>query len=103
MAKLVEAAESDKDVIVDRCNTSIRQRSTWLKLAKHYGFTEVECVNVTTPPKECYIRALKRKDHPTIKDLTPGKIHGIINSFNKEYEPPTFDEGFTKIIVWENI
>lgn len=100
--RFLSAVESDKDTIIDRCNISIRQRSIWLKLAKHYGVTEVECINVTTGPQECYVRAIKRKDHPTIKDLTPLKIRAIINSFNKEYEPPTFQEGFTKIIVWES-
>lgn len=103
VSRLHEAVEFHENVIIDRCNTSIRQRSTWLKLAKYYGITEVECINIITPPKECYERALKRKHHPTIKNLTPGQIHGIINKFNKEYEPPTFDEGFSKITVWENI
>lgn len=103
VAKLLEAIESGKDTIIDRCNTDIRQRSTWIKLAKHYGVTEVECINVTTAPNDCYLRAIKRKDHPTIKNLTPMKIRSIIHKFDKGYEPPTFAEGFTKITVWENI
>lgn len=98
-----KAIEEGKDVIIDRCNTDIRQRRTWLNLAKYYNIKDVECINVTTEAKECYKRACDRKDHPTIKNLTTAKIYGIIKSFDKGYEPPTFDEGFTKITVWENI
>jgi predicted kinase len=103
VALVKDAIAWGKDIIIDRCNTDIRQRRTWLNLAKHYGIKEVICINVTTPARECYRRACERKEHPTIKNLTTAKIYGIIKSFDKGYEPPTFEEGFTKITVWENI
>lgn len=102
VALCIKSIENGRDVIIDRCNTDIRQRRTWLNLAKFYGITDVECINIMTSPEESYKRACARKIHPTIKALTHNKIRAIINSFYKGYEQPTLKEGFSKITIWEN-
>ena len=102
VAKAKEAIEAGKDVLIDRTNISIRQRRTWVNLAKYYDIKEIECIHVSTGPLECFERMLKRKGHPTIKnELEPMEKRAIIKKFDKDYEPPSYAEGFTKVIVWD--
>lgn len=102
VAKVKEALEAGKDVIIDRTNISIHQRRTWVNLAKYYGVQDIECIHVSTGPLECYIRIMNREGHPTIpKELSPMKKHAIIKKFDKDYQPPSYAEGFSKISVWD--
>lgn len=102
VAKVKEALEAGKDIIIDRTNISISQRRTWVNLAKYYGVQDIECIHVSTGPLECYIRMMEREAHPTIsKDLPPMQKRAIIKKFDKDYQPPSYAEGFTKVSVWD--
>lgn len=97
-----KAIEAGKDVIIDRTNISIRQRRTWVNLAKYYGIKDIECIHVSTGPLECFERMMKRENHPTIpRDMNPIQKRAIIKKFDKDYEPPSYGEGFSKITIWD--
>lgn len=102
VAEAKKAIEAGKNVLIDRTNISIRQRQTWVNLAKYHGIKEIECVHVATPPLECYVRIMARENHPTIpKEMSPVTKRAIIKKFDKEYQPPSYGEEFTRIIVWD--
>lgn len=97
-----KAIEAGKDVIIDRTNISIHQRRTWVNLAKYHGVKDIECIHVSTGPLECFERMIKRENHPTIgKDLTAMEKRAIIKKFDKDYQPPSYAEGFTKVSIWD--
>lgn len=62
----VHALAAGREVVVDRCNFDISQRSTWVRLARKFGATVVS-LQLTTPIKECIRRAQARPDHPTLQ------------------------------------
>lgn len=102
VAEAKKAIEAGKDVIIDRTNISIHQRRTWVNLAKYYGVKDIECIHVSTGPLDCFTRMIKRENHPTIgKDLTAMEKRAIIKRFDKDYQPPSYAEGFTKVSVWD--
>lgn len=97
-----KAIEAGKSIIIDRTNISIYQRRAWIKLAHYYGIKEIECVHISTSPTECLKRITNRKDHPTISvDLPLEQKKNIIQKFDREYVPPSYGEGFTKITIWD--
>lgn len=86
------------DVVIDRTNISKKQRSNWVKLAKYLDVEEIICIEFKSDPYKCIERITKREHHETIPQTTSlDKIKQIVLRFNKEYEVPTLDEGFTTI------
>lgn len=81
------------DIVIDRTNISKKQRSYWIELAKKYK-AEVHIVEFLSTPENCVKRALARKNHPTIKDMSVEKITIIVNNFLQEYEGISADEKF---------
>lgn len=91
---------SDLIICIDRTNIDKRQRANWIKLAKHHGIKEIECLYFKSTPEKCLERMIKRKDHPTIPQTTSKeKMKQIINKFYKSLEEPTHDEGLSSITV----
>lgn len=77
------AIERNEDIIVDRMNFSMGQRSRYLEPAKAAGY-ETEIVVLHQPYDLCFQRAFARKDHETIKDE-----HGArqaLSTFFTKYE-----------------
>lgn len=98
--KALDIIKIGRDIIIDRTNIDKRQRSNWIKLAKHHGISEIECVEFKSDPEKCIKRIKNRQNHPTIPPNTSvDKIAQIVRKFNKAYERPTHDEGFFKITV----
>lgn len=102
VAEAKKAIEAGKDLIIDRCNHNKHQRRTWTNLAKYYRITDVECIHVSTSLQECVTRIHSREDHPTIvKSMPIEQKRSIVRRFEKDFEMPTYDEGFTSIKVWD--
>ncbi|KAH7105809.1 P-loop containing nucleoside triphosphate hydrolase protein [Auriculariales sp. MPI-PUGE-AT-0066] len=81
--------------IIDRTNITAEQRSHWTKLA-HQARVPVYLLFLNTPPEQCYARIQKRQGHPTVKNSFQGL--GLIRSFGKEFEPPSHEEGFHRLL-----
>lgn len=87
-----------KDIVVDRTNINKKQRLYFTSLAQYYG-AEIECINLIVDPKECLRRINDRNNHPTISVNMPiDKKRSIIEQFQKSYERPELEEGFTRVI-----
>lgn len=85
--KLIECGEPK--LIVDRMNHIKSQREGYLKFAKEHGYhTKMICLDV--PYEVCLARAVKRKDHPTIKDRVTAKR--ALGGYFKEIQVPDLNE-----------
>ena len=82
-----KALEQGLDIIIDRCNINKAQRSYWIYLAKQHN-AQIQCIEFIAEPEECVKRIMKRKNHPTINNMTESKVRDILNKFVKEYEVP---------------
>jgi predicted kinase len=78
-----------KDIIIDDTNTMISRRSLIIKLAKSAGYY-IKAIVVATDLEECIRRATVTEQ----ADLEPA-----IYRMNKQYQPPTEEEGFDLIEV----
>ena len=74
---------------VDATNLSPKERSGWIKMAKEFGY-EAHAVFFDVPLEVCKERNLRRAR--TVPDE-------IMERFAQKLRPPTFEEGFSKIIV----
>jgi predicted kinase len=74
---------------VDATNLSPRERAGWIKMAKEFGY-EVHAVFFDVPLEVCKDRNLRRAR------VVPDEV---MNRFAEKLRPPTFEEGFSKIIV----
>lgn len=97
-----QALEEKKNIVVDRCNHTVKQRSLWMNLAKEAGYEEISCIYIKGNPEECIKRVMERQNHPTIKDLPEEKVTEIVNRFSNEFQVPTLDEGFEFILSAQN-
>ena len=80
-------------VLLDRCNLTKEERKYWLNVAFN---PKTWCIFFNSDIEDCKERITKRKNHPTIKE---GTGITILDSLNNKLEMPTLDEGFSKIIV----
>ncbi|KAF7721804.1 hypothetical protein EC973_004129, partial [Apophysomyces ossiformis] len=89
--------EEKRNVVIDRCNFDLKQRKTWIELAKEYN-VPVDCIIFTATAEECSSRILGRTDHPT--GVIGDRGVQILNRFTQNYHPPTDDvmEGFDRIM-----
>ena len=74
---------------VDATNLTPHERSSWIKLAKDYGY-EVHGVFFDVPLEVCMERHLRR---------TRKVSEEVMRRMATKLKPPTFDEGFSKITV----
>jgi len=74
---------------VDATNLTPHDRSSWIKLAKDYGY-EVHGVFFDVPLEVCMERHLKRSRVVSEE---------VMRKMAAKLKPPTFDEGFSKLTV----
>ncbi len=74
---------------VDATNLSPRERAGWIKMAKEFGY-EAHAVFFDVPLEVCKDRNMRRAR------VVPDEV---MNRFAEKLRPPTFEEGFSKIIV----
>lgn len=81
------SAQAGKDIVVDRMNFNIQQRSNYINYAKlkHPDYL-IEIVVIHESYHTCLARALKRDGHPTIKDEKAAR--GALQTFFTKYERP---------------
>jgi predicted kinase len=93
---LIEAAERDVDVIIDRTNLTAKSRRKFIEKLKPHGY-EFEAVVFPMPGTE----KLSTEEWNRRLDSRPGKtIPGhILSSMIEHYEPPTLSEGFSKVTI----
>lgn len=98
-----KALEAGESVILDRCNINKQQRSPWINYAKQMGYESIQCRYIATEPEVCIARIMERKGHKTISETTSlEKVSEIVKSFNKSYQAPDLNEGFTRIEAWRS-
>lgn len=94
--------DSGVDVILDRCNISVKQRSPWINYAKQHNY-KIEGVYLAVSREVCVERILTRANHETVPStLGVDKIEGIVRAFTQEYERPELTEGFDSITFKRN-
>jgi len=91
-AQMEIALKGGKSVIIDRCNFDIEQRKIWIDIAHENGIAQVECVWLDVKKDVCHKRAVRRKDHPTIKNAADASK--AIENLYKKFIEPTESEGF---------
>jgi predicted kinase len=74
---------------VDATNLTPHERSSWIKLAKDYGY-EVQAVFFEVPLEVCLERN-RRRDRVVEEE--------IMRRMAAKLKPPTFEEGFSKVTV----
>ena len=74
---------------VDATNLSPKERAGWIKMAKEFGY-EAHAVFFDVPLDVCKDRNMRRAR------MVPDEV---MNRFAEKLRPPTFEEGFSKIIV----
>jgi predicted kinase len=98
----MEALVSGHRVVIDRCNMSSQQRSTWVKLAqKHWPFANknsIWCLHFDIPVEECIARCKNGKEgHQTVSCEEAEKV---VMHQAREWEAPTLDEGFSAVVTF---
>lgn len=74
---------------VDATNLSPKERRHWIKMAKDFGY-EAQAVYFDVPLDVCMERN-RRRNRVVPED--------VMNRMGAKLRPPTFDEGFSKIVV----
>jgi predicted kinase len=74
---------------VDATNLSPRERKQWIGMARSFGY-EVQAVFFDVPLEVCLERNRKRERVVSEE---------IMKNMSQRLKPPTFDEGFSKIVV----
>jgi predicted kinase len=74
---------------VDATNLSPRERKQWIGMARSFGY-EVQAVFFDVPLEVCLERNSKRERVVSEE---------IMRNMAQRLKPPTFDEGFSKIVV----
>ena len=74
---------------VDATNLSPRERRQWIHMAKGFGY-EVHAVFFDVPLEVCLERN-RRRDRIVPED--------VLRRMSAKLRPPTFEEGFTKVVV----
>jgi atypical dual specificity phosphatase len=92
------AIQKELNIVLDRCNHTRKQRKSWVDLAKQNGYN-IRAVGFSVNKELLLKRAMERKDHPTIHNMTEEKVSSIIDRFLSELKFPTLAEGFDSIEV----
>lgn len=88
-----DAVANGKNVMIDRCNTTMAQRAHWVKIAKQYHVHAV-CWILSTPVDECKRRASSRPEHPTLSRMSANRV---ISMLARTYTVPLLAEGFASV------
>ncbi len=80
------------NIIFDATNSSMAKRAEYIKYANQNGYKNICCIHVATPMEESYQRNKLR----TAQQVVPRIAYSV---YNKHFEQPTTNEGFTKIVV----
>lgn len=91
-----------QNLVVDRLNFNIQQRSGWMQLASACDVRAIRCLYLDIPVEVCKERIRRRSGHPTIKESAKGEQ--LIDLFSRLLVPPCEAEGFSQIghITHEN-
>jgi len=90
-----EIGRASGRVLLDRCNTALDERKTWLKLAP--WVVSPVCVWFDYDPDLCISRAQNRANHPT---LPPGgRVRNAVQQMRKEFVQPTLQDGFKAVVI----
>ncbi|KAF8899319.1 hypothetical protein BD779DRAFT_1465255 [Infundibulicybe gibba] len=83
-------------VLLDRCNTPVSDRKSWLQLASNWASTPA-CIWFDYDRDLCSSRAQMRAGHPT---LPPGsRVRNAVQQMHKDFVRPTLKEGFKAIFI----
>lgn len=93
-----DALGSGKNVVIDRCNQTPKQRKRWIDIARLYG-ASVSCVYLDCSEQTALKRVRDRKTHETLVNLTIDKLRRIVRGFKHEMVVPCFNEGFDSILL----
>lgn len=90
------ALKAGHSLVIDRCNFSADQRSTWIALAKHYKVKNVRAIWCNVSPELCIQRASVRQGHPTIApDVEVARR--VVYALEKMWETPKLEEGIDEL------
>ena len=78
------ALAAGRSVVVDRVNFDVRQRGTWVALARSTR-VPVAALELRLPIEVCVARAMARTDHPTI---APPEAAAVVARLAADYVPP---------------
>jgi hypothetical protein len=102
----INAAESALrqgiNVIIDRTNVSPEQRRYFLDVAANAGLdlSNIHCVYLNLPSKECGARAAGRGSHEG--GVFGPKAYGTVNMMKNQLKPPSLSEGFASVLECQN-
>lgn len=89
------ALNNNQDIIIDRMNMSKQQRQRYLKPALERGYQALSYM-FFVPKEICLMHCKERENHPTIKNEKDAG--NALESFFKQFEYPTLEEGFSEIL-----
>ncbi|KAK8928562.1 Transcription factor bHLH140 [Platanthera zijinensis] len=87
------ALKDGKNVLIDRCNLELEQRSEFVKLGG--AQVDVHAVVLDLPARVCISRSVKRSGHEG--NLQGGKAAAVVNRMLQKRVPPKLNEGFSRI------
>ncbi|KAG0452438.1 hypothetical protein HPP92_025102 [Vanilla planifolia] len=93
-----EALKEGKNVLIDRCNLELEQRSEFVKLCGAQA--DAHAVVLDLPARLCISRSVKRTGHEG--NLQGGKAAAVVNRMLQKKEPPKQSEGFSRIVFCQN-
>lgn len=91
------ALEAGKDIIVDRMGFNVQQRERYLKPAREKGY-QTKIIALHESRSVCLDRAIKRKNHETIK--TEQDANNSLNMFFSKYERVQDSEADEVVRIW---
>ncbi|XP_020585872.1 transcription factor bHLH140 isoform X2 [Phalaenopsis equestris] len=94
----INALQEGKNVLIDRCNLELEQRSEFLKLGGTRA--NVHSVVLDLPARVCISRSVKRTGHEG--NLQGGKAAAVVNRMLQKKVLPKLNEGFSRITFCQN-
>jgi predicted kinase len=86
---------SGYDIVLDEVNVTKKLRQKYIKFAKEYGYHEVTAYVM---PKLTQTESVKRRLQSNHGNTASATWKKVWSKFNQQYEAPTKEEGFDKII-----
>ncbi|WVW79538.1 hypothetical protein I302_101507 [Kwoniella bestiolae CBS 10118] len=89
-------SNTKQKVLLDRCNTSSKDRREWLKLSSNWVKDPI-CIWFDYDKNLCTSRAQRRIGHPTIQ---PGnRVRNAVEQMDRIFDRPTLEEGFRALCI----
>ncbi|KAH0470913.1 hypothetical protein IEQ34_000636 [Dendrobium chrysotoxum] len=92
------ALQEGKNVLIDRCNLELEQRSEFVKLGG--ARADVHAVVLDLPARVCISRSVQRTGHEG--NLQGGKAAAVVNRMLQKKVLPNLNEGFSRITFCQN-